>query len=505
MSLSSALNVAQSSLAATSLQTSIISRNVAGANDPNFGRKAGLQVTTYGGAVKIASIGRAMDAVLFTNKLNATSATASQKAIVDGLDRLEATINDPELNQSLSAKLGALTNALQQYGVTPDDPLAAQEVLTRANDIAAALNQASGTISEVRKLADADMASGVERVNRLLGEFETNNQEIIKGTKSNRDITDLLDTRDRILSELSEEIGISTATRGDNDMVIYTDGGVTLFETVPRSVTMTPSYALGPGSVGASVFVDGVPVTGASNGAIMPIKSGKIYGASVIRDDIAVTYQKQVDEIARGLIDAFAEADQSVVPPAVPARQAGLFIYGAVATPYAPMGVPGVTAGLAATIRINPNADPAQGGDLDRLRDGGISDPTDPDYVYNTPVPPATSGPAGFSDRIQGLLDELAAQRSFDPAAKADPSNSLVGFASSSVGWLEAQRQTATTSLGYESALLQRTTESLSNATGVNIDEEMTLMMELERSYAASSNLISTVDRMLEALLQAAN
>jgi flagellar hook-associated protein FlgK len=29
--------------------------------------------------------------------------------------------------------------------------------------------------------------------------------------------------------------------------------------------------------------------------------------------------------------------------------------------------------------------------------------------------------------------------------------------------------------------------------------------MELERSYAASSNLISTVDRMLEALLQAAS
>lgn len=500
MSLSSTLYVAQSSLAATSLQTSILSRNVAGADNPYFGRKAGAQITTYGGAVKVASIDRAMDTVLFTNKLTATSSTASQKAIVDALDRLEATVNDPELNQSLASQLGALTNALQQYGVTPDDPLAAQEVLDRANDIATALNLASATIGEVRKQADTDMSNGVERVNRLLAEFETNNQAIIKGTKSNKDITDLLDTRDRILSELSEEMGISTSLRGDNDMVIYTDSGVTLFETVPRSVTMTPSYVLGPGAVGASVFVDGVPVTGASNGPIMPIKSGKIFGASVIRDDVAVTYQRQVDEIARGLIGAFAEADQS---GGGGPNQAGLFIYGPVATPYAPMGVPGITAGLGATIRINPNADPTQGGNLDRLRDGGISDPTDPDYVYNVPVPPATSGPAGFSDRIQGLLDEMAAQRSFDPAAKADPSNSLTGFASSSVAWLEAQRQTATTTLGYESAMLQRTTESLSNVTGVNIDEEMTLMMELERSYSASSSLIATVDRMLESLLQA--
>ena len=38
--------------------------------------------------------------------------------------------------------------------------------------------------------------------------------------------------------------------------------------------------------------------------------------------------------------------------------------------------------------------------------------------------------------------------------------------------------------------------------TGVDINEEMTLM-ELERSFNASSTLISTIDRMLEALLQA--
>ncbi len=32
-------------------------------------------------------------------------------------------------------------------------------------------------------------------------------------------------------------MGISTITRAGNDMVIYTDGGATLFETTPRTVT----------------------------------------------------------------------------------------------------------------------------------------------------------------------------------------------------------------------------------------------------------------------------
>lgn len=491
MSLSSALNVAQSSLTATSTQTSVLSRNVAGADDPNYNRKFGTVITTYGGAVKVASIGRAMDSVLFAAKLGATATTSGQQAIVDALEQLEATVNDPELDQSLAAKLGDLTNALQQYGVTPDDPLLAQNVLTKATELARALNEASETVRTVRQQADADMRLGVERVNNLLAEFEVANRAIVKGSQSGADITDQLDTRDRILSQLSEEMGISVATRPNNDMVIYTDGGVTLFETVPRTVSLAPSFALGAGTSGNAVYVDGVPVTGP--GAIMPLKSGQIYGSAIVRDEITVTYQSQLDEIARGLIEVFAESDQTAVGP----DQAGLFTYGPAPGP-ATIPASGVmVAGLASTIRVNANADPSQGGDLDRLRDGGISDPLDPNYNYNS------SGAAGFPDRIQGILTELGTGRSFDPVTGADPTDTLVGFAGSSVGWLEAQRQTSTQTLGYETALLQRTTAALSNVTGVDINEEMTLMMELERSFNASSTLISTIDRMLEALLAA--
>jgi len=490
MSLSSALNVAQSSLSVTGLQTSLISRNVASSDNEYYNRKSGLVSTTYGGGVTVSSIGRAMNTVLFTNKLDATSASSAQKAIVEKLNQLEATVNDPELDQSLAAQLGALTNALQQYSITPDDPLLAQEVLSTADALARGLNQASQTVAEVREQADADMAAGVKRVNGLLAEFEGVNRTIVKGTQSGADITDQLDTRDRILSQLSEEIGLSVSTRANNDTVIYTDGGVTLFETTPRKVAMAPSIALGAGLSGQALFVDGVAVTGQN--AVMPLKSGQIYGSAVIRDDLAVTYQNQLDEIARGLVEAFAETDQAAVPALPP--QAGLFTYG---------GGPAVPAtgvlspGLAASIRINPNADPARGGDLDRLRDGGISDPTITNYVYNT------SGGASFSGRIQGMLTALSSDRTFSAAAKADPSNSLAGFAASSVGWLEAQRKSGTTTLGYETAALQRTSQALSNATGVNVDEEMTLLMELERSYKASSTLISTIDEMLKTLLDA--
>jgi flagellar hook-associated protein 1 FlgK len=48
-----------------------------------------------------------------------------------------------------------------------------------------------------------------------------------------------------------------------------------------------------------------------------------------------------------------------------------------------------------------------------------------------------------------------------------------------------------------------RTSEALSNETGVNIDEEMALLLDLEHSYEASARLIRAVDEMLSALLSA--
>jgi flagellar hook-associated protein 1 FlgK len=37
----------------------------------------------------------------------------------------------------------------------------------------------------------------------------------------------------------------------------------------------------------------------------------------------------------------------------------------------------------------------------------------------------------------------------------------------------------------------------------VNLDEEMTILLELERSYQTSSRLVSTIDSMFAALVQA--
>ncbi len=82
-------------------------------------------------------------------------------------------------------------------------------------------------------------------------------------------------------------------------------------------------------------------------------------------------------------------------------------------------------------------------------------------------------------------------------------SGSLTDYTSASAAWLQEVRKVAKDAYDYRDTLNKRATESHSKLTGVNLDEEMATMLEIERSYQTSSKLIATVDSMFNALLQA--
>ncbi len=134
-----------------------------------------------------------------------------------------------------------------------------------------------------------------------------------------------------------------------------------------------------------------------------------------------------------------------------------------------------------------------QGGNAELIRDGGISGAS---YKYNSANAPA------FTDRIQSLISGLNTGQTFDASTQLPASSSVMDYAKNSVSWLEALRQSATAEADYRSTVAQRATTSLSQATGVNLDEEMTNLLDLERTFQASSRLINTVNEMLSTLIQ---
>ena len=500
MSLSAAFNIISSSFAANSAQTAVVSNNIANVNTPGYSRQiANLVTNSYGGA-DVVSVTREANAALAEQVSTSTAQAAAQQAIADGLATLAQTVSDSssasttsgadQNGASPSAMLANLQSALATYETSPSSSSAADAAVTAAQNLASSLNTGSAAVANVREQADQDMASSVATINSLLSQFTAANNAVVTGLQAGTSVASLEDQRDSIVTQLSQQIGVSTITAGNGSMSIYTDSGVTLFQDTPRTVSFTPTPTLVDGQSGSSVTVDGVPITGPNSP--MPIQSGALAGYAALRDTLAPQYQAQLDQIAGGLINAFAESDQST-PPTLPSLP-GLFT-----TPGA-MSLPSssATTGLAAAIEVNPNVDPSQGGDPTLLRDGGISDPGNPAYTYNS------TGAASYTGRLQQLAGAIGATQTFDPSAGLGSSASLTDYTNASVSWLQAENSQASTASSYQGALATQATSALSNATGVNLDAEMTNMLNLENSYASSAKLLTTVNSMFSALLDAA-
>ncbi|MDL2404845.1 flagellar hook-associated protein FlgK [Rhizobium calliandrae] len=491
MSLTTALNNAQAIFNNTGTQSSVVSNNIANAGNADYTRRQAMLTTDMAGA-QVVKIARANEPSLQKAFLGSTSDDAAQQRLLKGYEDIQSgTIGGNKNEIAPSTYLAALQTAMQTFAGSPASTTAAQSAINAAQDLANSLNNATTAVNGIRTGADKEISSGVDSLNSLLQQFQQANDAVKTATATagptSSALSDAMDQRDSVLKQISQIVGVTTVTRDNGDMALYTSGGATLFETIPRQVTFTPTNSYTDGTVGNNVYIDGVvldPGQGADTTA-----QGSLQAALQVRDDVAPTYQKQLDEISRGLVTMFSEKNQTdSSQPALP----GLFTWSGGTVPTDTTAV----AGMAGTIAVNPALITSQGGDPTLLRDGGINGS---DYVVNP------SGDSGYSGLLDSYVTGLDTKMDFDPSAGSDTKASIMDYASNSIGWLEDQRSSANTAAENTSAALSRSSEVYSNQTGVNLDEELTLMMDIEQSYKAGTKILNAVNQMLQSVLDIAS
>jgi flagellar hook-associated protein 1 FlgK len=102
------------------------------------------------------------------------------------------------------------------------------------------------------------------------------------------------------------------------------------------------------------------------------------------------------------------------------------------------------------------------------------------------------------------MIASTSATQPFDAGAGLATSDSLSDYANTSVSWLQSQNQQATNQVDYQNSVVSQATAALSNATGVNLDTELTNMLNIENSYTTTAKLLTTVNNMFTALINAA-
>jgi len=470
------MKTAQSSFSNVGLQSAVASKNIANASNPNYARRAAVLATATSGAT-VVETQRAQNEALLKQNLLSISKSSGQDTLLSGLTQMKMMLGGEDYELSPSTYLAKLRDNLQTFADKPNEVSLAETVVADATDVANSLNSTSLALQKTRAEADADIGTAVTELNRLLTEFKTYNDKVRQGTAAGTDVNDALDQRDKLLTDISSIIGVTTVTRTNNDLALYTSDGTVLFETVPRTVSFQPTTTYTATVDGNQVLIDGVPVQAGTGGNTSA--RGSIPALLQLRDQTAPTFQAQLDEIARGLINMFSENGDD-----------GLFTRNGVAVGD-DLTVPALVPGLATVIKVNPAVITSQGGNAMLLRDG-----------INTPV--NVDNNASFSDLLNAYTTAFETPTTFAPEAAIDTTGTILAFSTGSVGWLEQARSAATTASDDKNALLGRTQEALQNVTSVSLDEELALLLDLEQSYKASAKLVSAVDDMITSLLQAA-
>ncbi|MBW9063697.1 flagellar hook-associated protein FlgK [Rhizobium herbae] len=469
MSLASAINTAQTIFTNTGQQTAVVSKNIANSSNGDYVRRLAMMGVDSGGQYYV-NIQRAQDDALFKQTISSISQSSAQSRLLEGLQTIQTVFGGDEYPSSPSSYLATFRSSLQTYAASPGNITIASSTVADAKDLANSISTGATAVQEVRADADSEILEQVGTLNELLSKFETINNQIVGALATGADASDALDQRDKLLKSMAEIIGISTVTRSNMDTVIYSADGTVLFETIPRKVTFTPTSNYDATVTGNPILVDGIAIKAGSGGNTSA--EGTLASLLQLRDDLAPKIQSQLDEMARGLVTMFQENGAP-----------GLFVWSGITVPAAGT----ITAGIASSLAVNPTAE----ADPTTLRDG----------IVNGGASSNPTGSSGYTELLDSYIVAMDTPMSFDTAADLGGTATIMTYASSSIGWLEQLRKSATTADENKSVMLAQTQQALSNATGVSLDEELALMLDLEQSYKASAKLLSTVDEMLTTLL----
>jgi flagellar hook-associated protein 1 len=250
MSISSALSSALSGLSATSRQAEVLSSNVANATTPGYARRevqlGAAALAGTGQGVTVTGVTRAVDRYLINERRLSQAGDADRGMRAGFLQTVEAAIGTPETAGSLGARIAAFDQALIEAASRPDAESRLAVVANAARVLVGGLANATGDIQRARATADRQIASEVDQLNAALSQVHELNLNLRSFTGAGQDVSALLDQRQQLVDSISAIIPLREVSRGQNQIALFSTGGVTLLDGPPAKVGFAPTNTITP-------------------------------------------------------------------------------------------------------------------------------------------------------------------------------------------------------------------------------------------------------------------
>ncbi|GLQ57311.1 flagellar hook-associated protein FlgK [Devosia nitrariae] len=323
MGLMSTLNNAVTGLRINQDSLTVVSRNVANSGTPGYHRQS-LNVVDYADQsstyARTVGVNRAFNKSLQTYYTRQVSDAAMSSVEANYLDRLQTYLGKPGDAGALDNVFQDLQNALSSLATSPDDYTVRAQVVAHAQTMAETLNRLSSDIQTMRQETEGQIAADVHALNGMLTSLQEVNLRLLDLGTEDGARANLLDQRDRLVSQIAEKIDLQADYRPDGTVALMTRSGVGLldgrastfkFESA-GNLAATSQFNYDPDitKVGKLMLTtpSGLTLDLVQQGVI---QGGELGGLLTLRDRTLVEAQSQLDEIAASLAQAFGTVQTS--------------------------------------------------------------------------------------------------------------------------------------------------------------------------------------------------
>jgi flagellar hook-associated protein 1 len=440
-------------------QLSIANNNVSNVNTPGYSKETAEVVSNPGSApwdpngVQISTVTQARDRFLEAQLPASLGQSSFSQARSDGLGSVTAL--DPSSTSGISTALSAFYASLSALSQNAGDPGLRTAVISAAQTLTTAFNQASQQITAARSGLDTQAQGSLTEVNTDAKQVAALNQQIRTATASGTDVNSLLDARQQLQDKLAQLTGVTPVTDAQGDVSLALPGGQLLVSgDFAGSLSALPDPTNQGHLALQLTSADGKGTATLAGSAI----GGTIGGELNVRDGALLSTGNSIDQLASDFGNAVNAASENG---------------------YALDGTSGhdlftVGAQLGAAGRIAVSSDVA----------------ADPSLLAA-----AGSATGGAGDATNLLAIQATQDQALSTGATA---GTAFGNIVSSFGSAAAS---ATAQAQQDAAINTHLTTLRESVSGVSVDEEMINMQKAQRAYEAISHVMSTTTTMLDTLM----
>jgi len=557
----SALDIARSGLQAAQIQMDVAGHNIANVNREGFSRQRVTLAARYpnyrsygalGRGVEVQNIERIRELFLDTVYRQQVPELGSADVRATYFTRIEDIFQEPG-EHGLGSRLNLFFDALNDFASNVEEQPVRLSVVTEAESLVTTLREVEERLRQLRTNANEEVRNMVPEINSLAERIAAMNVHIRAAELGDIKANDMRDERDRLIDQLARLVNITTRERTDGQVDILISGDVLVNGDNTRELVAQRNPALDPERA------DLVDIRFADNDSLVNVRSGELYGALSIRDTELVEMDQRIDLIAATIIeqinrihsrgnglnnlagtiassnpvtDATSALGDAGLPFTVTAGTFDVVVYDAADNPTtttitvtaattleslaadlnaianfsASIGADGVTLELGTAAPHTFTFADDTSGVLTALGVNGLFTGYDartiavnPDLLDNTLLLSS-----GFSLDVLDTGDNAAA------LAMADVRNMLVlengaatinDYYESTIVEIGINTRANQDLLDVERTFVNDFKRRREEVSGVSLDEEVTNLMQFQRAFEASARVITTVDRMLDALL----